>query len=281
MHLMMLMLALHGQPGAVVLAGCVAQTDLLNPMIDTIDPDEYTVGPGDEFWFSVQGGLPAELTGLAGSSFAYLTVTPDGYVVVSTVGSYFVSGRTLTEATALVESGFAAHFPGLRASTGLAGVRLCRVAVTGQVGMPGYVESYGSDRLTDLLVEAGGIDQAGSWTRIQIIHADGDTSEVDITGFLVEGLQYANPMLRAGDRVHVPAAEQFVTMEGAFQANQLCAVSINQPSDTWQWTGSISGMLEYIPGESVGRFVTGSEERHPGLPGKAVTSPGWIRTRPR
>lgn len=242
---------------SAVLGGLIGQTEMVPvPILDTIDQGEYTVGPGDVFWFSVQGGLPIEMTGLEESSFAYLTVTPDGFLVVPTVGAYFVSGRVLADAVDIVEAGFASRFPGLRASAGLAQVRRARVVVTGQVGIPGMAIINGSDRLTDLLAAAGGLEQAGSWTRIQMIHADGDTTEVDITPFLVDGLTAYNPIVGIGDRVNVPRAERFVSMEGAFQPNPLYSVSRSMPSDAIPWSGSISGMLEYIPGETVSRFVT-------------------------
>jgi protein involved in polysaccharide export with SLBB domain len=174
---------------------------------------------------------------------------------VPTVGSYLVSGRTLTDATLLIEAGFSSHFPGIRAGVGLAGVRSYLVTVTGQVRTPGLVEILGSDRVTDVLTAAGGIDQVGSLTRIQIIHRDGDTTRVDLTGFLLDGIQGCNPMLRMGDRVVVPAAEQFVIMEGAFQVNPFCVVSTIPPTELTPWIGSLSGRLEYVPGETVRRFV--------------------------
>jgi len=225
------------------------------PMLDAVDINEYIIGPGDIFWFSVKGGIPVELSAFAGASFAYLTVTPDGYVVVPSVGSWFVSGRTLAEATDLVEAGFASRFPGLRADAGLAGVRTFRVPVTGQVMIPGLTEINGGQRLTDLLARAGGIASAGAWTEILIISSNGDTTEVDITGFVLDGLTGSNPMLIQGDRVHVQAADAFVGIEGAIQ---LASVQTERVStnESISWTESASGMLEYIPRETVSRFVT-------------------------
>jgi len=248
-------LLLQGVAASLPSGGAVAQTVDPIPMLGTIDPGEYMVGPGDVFWFSVQGGLPTELTGMEGSSFANLTVTPDGYLVVPTVGSYYVSGMTLAEAVDMVEAGFSSRFPGLRAGAGLAGVRRSRIPVTGQVGIPGLLTINGSDRLTDLLAAAGGIDPSGSWTGIRIIHAEGDTTFADITGFYLDGIRSCNPLLRLGDRVDVPRAERFVYFDGAFQSGPLRPVSAVPSSPTQIWTGSISGMTEYIPGETVGRFV--------------------------
>ncbi|MCD4701136.1 MAG: hypothetical protein K8S24_04685, partial [Candidatus Aegiribacteria sp.] len=54
----------------------------VQPMIEEINPVEYVVGPGDVLWFSIQGGVPAELSGGGANSILYLTVTPDGYAVI-------------------------------------------------------------------------------------------------------------------------------------------------------------------------------------------------------
>lgn len=249
----LILLAMSGQVS--MQSSGMMNDPMVYPMVDAVDVNEYIIGPGDIFWFSVKGGIPLELSALAGASFAYLTITPDGYVVVPSVGSWFVSGRTLADAVDIIESGFASGFPGLRAEAGLAGVRTFRVPVTGQVVLPGLIEINGGQRLTDLLTGAGGIAQAGTWTGILVIDSSGDTTVVDITGFILDGITGSNPMLIQGDRVHVPAAEAFVRIEGAVQFTMMRSERLSE-SDTPSWTESVSGALEYIPRETVSRFVT-------------------------
>jgi len=226
-----------------------------DPMIGEVNPSEYLVGPGDVLWFSVQGGLPAGLSGYEAGSIIYITVTPDGYAVIPSAGAWHVAGLRLYEAADLIESGFDSRYPGLRGMTGLAILRTFRVPVTGQVASQGMYTVSGASRLTDLLELAGGIAPAGSWTSIQIVSLDGDTAEVDITEFLLKGSMQSNPVLSQGDRVHVPEAEEFVWVEGAVKLSGSMGTGYTGNTDTNPWAGSIRGMVEYIPGETVSCFI--------------------------
>jgi len=225
------------------------------PMIEEVNHFEYIVGPGDILWFSVQSGIPAELSGNEAQAIFYMTVTPDGFAVIPSAGAWFVSGLRLCDATDLIEAGFAAKYPGLRGLAGLAIIRTFRVPVTGHVSRQGIFDITGASRLSDLLEEAGGIASSGSWTSIKIIHSNGDTTEIDITGFLLEGLIQSNPIISLGDRVHVPEAEEFVMVEGAVNVSCSFATSYACSSEVTAWNGSSSGKLEYIPGETVSVLI--------------------------
>lgn len=138
---------------------------------------------------------------------------------------------------------------------GLAIIRTFRVPITGQVVSQGMYDVSGASRLTDLLDKAGGITPAGSWTSIQIIGSEGDTTEVDITGFLLNGCMQSNPVLSLGDRVHIPEAEEFVSIEGAVKLSGSLSTGFGGAADQAVWSGSSRGMIEYIPGETVSRLV--------------------------
>lgn len=225
------------------------------PMIEEIDPLEYVVGPGDILWFSIQGGVPSELSGTEAGSILYMTVTPDGYAVIPSAGAWSVAGLRLHEVTDLIEAGFTARYPGLRGIAGLAVIRTFRVPLSGQVTLQGLYDVSGASRLTDLLDLAGGITAAGSWTSIQIFHSNGDTTVVDITRFLLNGSMLSNPVLSLGDRVHVPVADEFVMVEGAVNITGSIATTYVGSPDNTVWIGSSRGVVEYIPGETVSVLI--------------------------
>ena len=225
------------------------------PMIEEIDPAEYVVGPGDILWFSIQGAGPAMLISNPEGSILYMTITPDGYAVVPSTGAWLVAGLRLYEATNIIEAGFAAKYPGLRGMAGLAVIRTFRVPITGQVAIQGIYDVSGASRLTDLLDLAGGIASAGSWTSIQIVHSNGDTAEVDITEFLLNGSMQSNPVLSQGDRVHIPQADEFVSIEGAVKMSGSFAAAYGGSAEYAAWSGSNRGTVEYIPGETVSGLV--------------------------
>ncbi len=225
------------------------------PMLEQLDPESYILGPGDVLWLSVRGGLPEELAGMTTrGTIMYMTVTPDGHAVIPGAGSWSVGGLTLAEATDVLESGFRGTFPGITASVGLAGLRYFRVPVTGRVNSPGLVTISGADRVTDALQAANGISAAGSWTSIMVI-GRGDTSYVDLARFVVEGTPSLNPSLRPGDRIVVPEAESFVQLEGALHLPGMNISVLSPGEGTVMWSESVSGITEYIPGETASELI--------------------------
>ncbi|MEN8210027.1 MAG: SLBB domain-containing protein, partial [Candidatus Fermentibacteria bacterium] len=77
----------------------------------------------------------------------------------------------------------------------------------------------------------------------------------DITEFLLNGSMHSNPVLSQGDRVHIPQAEEFVSVEGAVRMSGSFAAAYGGSADYQAWSGSTRGTVEYIPGETVSGLV--------------------------
>lgn len=224
------------------------------PLMAEVDANRYIVGPGDIFWFSVQGGIPGDSAG--GSGPQLIEITPDGYAVLPRVGAWKVSGLSLGEAASVIERGFSSRYPGMSGMAGLARMRVFQVPVTGHVNRPGIVEVTGADGLVQVLDHAGGMAPSGSMTRIMIIGLRGDTTAVSITDFLREGRMSSNPYLSLGDRVHVPEAEDFVWIEGAVSFSRSVAAGFAESAESTVWSRSARGMTEFIPGETVSGLIS-------------------------
>lgn len=221
------------------------------PAIEQIDPAEYTLGPGDILWLSAAGGLPSGFFPSAGASIVYLTVAPDGNVIIPLVGPVLVGGLSLEEASGLLRSRVQSRFRGVTASAGLAGVRSFRVPVTGEVVSPGIVTVRGTDRLTDILQAAGGTAPGAALSSILIVSGPGDSSEIDLSRFLTGGDLSCNPLLAPGDRVHVREAEAFVEVQGALYLKGPFALARGDLG----WSEGALGLVEYIEGETVAECV--------------------------
>lgn len=241
--------------GLVPLAGAQeTEVPRSSPLMDAVDANRYIVGPGDIFWFSVQGGIPGDSAG--GSGPQLIEVTPDGYAVLPGIGAWKVSGLSLGEAASVIERGFSSRYPGMSGMAGLARMRVFQVPVTGHVNNPGIVELTGADGLVQVLDRVGGITSSGSMTRIMIIGSRGDTTAVNITDFLREGTMASNPYLSLGDRVHVPEAEDFVWIEGAVHLSRSMAEGFAESAESTVWSRSLRGMTEFIPGETVSGLIS-------------------------
>jgi protein involved in polysaccharide export with SLBB domain len=255
MNSILMALAITGlqalQPSAATVAGPGDQP-APTPVIDQLDPDEYILGPGDVLWLTAVGGLPTGFYPVSGTSILYLTVAPDGAVVIPMVGAVPVSGLTLAEGTWSAARAVSDRFRGVDAEAGLAGVRSCRVPLTGEVGSPGIIDAQGSDRLSDILTDAGGILPGGSVRSVLVIHSTGDTTVVDYSSYLRSGDLGCNPMLSPGDRVRVLPASEFVEIEGAVVARGMFPLG-RDPEGAWLEGSRV--LLEYIEGETAGEAV--------------------------
>jgi polysaccharide export outer membrane protein len=221
------------------------------PAIEQIDPAEYVLGPGDILWLSAEGGLPSGFFPSAGASIVYLTVAPDGNVIIPLVGSVLVGGLFLEEASEMLCSRVQSRFRGVMASAGLAGVRSFRVPVTGGVISPCIVTVRGTDRLTDILQAAGGPAPGAALSSILIVSTLGDSSEINLYRFFADGDLSCNPLLAPGDMVHVREAEALVEVQGAlFLKGPFALERLDQG-----WREGASGLMEYMEGETVAEGV--------------------------
>jgi protein involved in polysaccharide export with SLBB domain len=112
---------------------------------------------------------------------------------------------------------------------------------------PGILTANGIVRLSEILENCGGVLPSGSWTSIQVVDEDEDTTIVDLSRFTANGDISSNPLIHRGERIFVPMALDFVEILGAvyLTGNQ----HISQTG-----TGS-QGMVEYLPGETVSEML--------------------------
>ena len=216
-----------------------------------IDPDVYIVGPGDVLQLYVWGEFDQAIP---------VSVNPEGYAIVPTIGSFDVSGKTLSQAREIIIAAAQADkYPGVEISVTLVSMRFFTVYLTGAVLTQGAFIVHPIMRLSDLIERGGGfIDElrgssieetvAGKKVRrarrfqaqptarrsLRIIHGDGSVETVDLAMFLATGDVAHNPYLRMGDIVHSPYRTHEVFVYG----------SVNE-----------EGPQEFVPGDTVGDLI--------------------------
>lgn len=213
-----------------------------------VDPREYEVGPGDVLWLTAEGGLPTQLCDSLSKGGIELPVTPDGYVVIPLVGALDLEGMTLAEASEIVERSFRSRFRASQPLVGLARLRRFSVPVTGKVEQPGIYTATAARRVSEALMQAGGITQGGTWDNIDLLR-DGDTIRVDVAAYLESGDMRLNPLLAAGDIVNVPPSGPKVGVEGAVSLSNIYESGVIQP----EW--SVRGFLSYREGERASELL--------------------------
>jgi polysaccharide biosynthesis/export protein len=170
-----------------------------------VDPDVYVVGPGDLFQLTLSGPV---------SRVDYLTVGPEGDLLIPGSGPFHLSGLTLKVARQRLLESLAREFRGVHIDLQLARVRLMRVYITGDVRQAGPIEIAATSRLSEALPAAVLINGA-SRRNVVLHHRDGVTLIGDLELFDKTGRYDLNPYLSDGDIIHVPTAVEFVQVHGA------------------------------------------------------------------
>ncbi|MBI2428789.1 MAG: SLBB domain-containing protein [Ignavibacteriales bacterium] len=196
-----------------------------------VDPKEYIVGPGDIFSVNIWATPPLNFQ---------VPVTPEGSVVIPTVGENFLSGMTLYDAKNLVLSEIKKKYITGNASFTLYVPRQFNISISGMVLNEGGYIVQATQRVDALLQLANDIvvykeknitqdyskfeEEAESKLslisrrRIKVIRRNGTTVTADIEKFHATQNSIYNPLLRDGDVVIVPPAnigKDFIGVYGA------------------------------------------------------------------
>lgn len=196
-----------------------------------VDPNEYVVGPGDMFNVGIWSTVPLTFQ---------VPVTPEGSVVIPTVGEIFISGKTLAEARELTLKEIKKKYISGNATFTLYVPRQFTVTVRGMVLNEGIYTVYATQRVDALLQVVNDktiykektISQdvakteeeverklaASSRRHITIVRKNGNIVFADIEKYYAARNTIHNPLLQDGDVVTVHpsnAAKDFVGIFGA------------------------------------------------------------------
>jgi protein involved in polysaccharide export with SLBB domain len=169
-----------------------------------VDPEEYYVGPSDVLAVNVWISPPVSFT---------LTVTPEGTLIVPTVGEVKVSDLTLAEAKRKTVGEIKKKYISGEPTVTLISPRPIIVSVTGNVLNPGSYALTAVDRADKAIEAANRATRTQSQSDIDRIlydmstrnvvlrRRDGTSTNVDIAKFLSNKAGRLNPYLREGDVV--------------------------------------------------------------------------------
>ncbi len=230
------------------------------PLEGTIDPKIYIVGPGDLLAINVWSAVPFVNTAL---------VTPEGTIIIPTVGVVEVAGKTLADVKTLVSSAVRKVYIKGDITTSLLSPRIFSVTISGVVNNPGNYYAAAVQRADQVIYQANlqspiaasklslleeqkknlaerdevlkyyrsdELEQQPlnfSLRNIKLIRQSGDTLAVDLVRYYATGNTRFDPLLLDGDRIIVP--------------------NLNLEGNSLTITGAVrlQGTYEYFPGDSL------------------------------
>jgi len=169
-----------------------------------VNPDEYVIGPGDQFVLVVKS---------SGMQFN-LAVLPGGDVLLPNAGIVHAAGLTITQFRAELKQIAVKYYKGGDFYCELVLPRTFVVYVFGDVNRPGPVQVSAPFRLDMIITAAGGIAPAGSWRQIEILDADSTKTTYDLMSLQRLGDLTQNPMLHEGQSIYVPSRGPAIEVSG-------------------------------------------------------------------
>jgi len=175
------------------------------PLEGPVDRDSYLIGPNDLLTIGIWGEEEQIIP---------IPVTPEGTIIVPSVGIIPVAGKTIRAAEEEVIDTLKYFYKTDRITLTLTGIRNIKVFVSGQVEVRGALIVTPVDRVSDAITQAGGLREGASRRSVNVRRRDGSECTVDLVRFLVFGNLDDNPLLQDGDRISVPVKRGFVRVRG-------------------------------------------------------------------
>lgn len=190
------------------------------PALDApVDAARYIVGPSDVFAVNIWTSPPMSVAA---------AVTPEGTLIVPTVGEVRVAGLSLADAKRKLLNEIRKRYITGEPTVTLTVPRPILVKVSGNVRNNGMYSLIGSDRAEKAILEANRITsttppatpeqaklqttlernlRSASTRNIELRHRDGTVSRVDLQKYYGTRDDQWNPYLVEGDEVYVPRSE--------------------------------------------------------------------------
>lgn len=185
----------------------VAAAGERGPLLDApISRTEYPLGPGDVVDVAIFGDYNEVFS---------ISVTPEGSLVVPTIGIVRVLGLNLDAAEARVRTLVGRFYRNVEVRLALSRVRTFKVFVVGDVANPGMREASAATRVSEVLgpVARPGGDQVVR-RNVTLRRTGGEELRLDLRRFLQTGDVASNPTLREGDAVVVPTVDERIDVTG-------------------------------------------------------------------
>ncbi|WP_082830872.1 SLBB domain-containing protein [Cochleicola gelatinilyticus] len=210
------------------------------PNLNLATPSNYELGPGDEISINLWGAAENNYT---------IAVDREGAVRLSNIGPVYVSGLTMEQASAKIESKLKNIYAGINApdnspykvflSISLVNVRTVQVNIIGEVKVPGTYSLSALSTLLNALYASGGPTKEGTFREIKLVRNGVDVTYFDIYDYLVNGSQVGNKTLRDQDVIIVSPYISRVSISGSVKRPGVYELKPNETLDN---------LLEFVGG---------------------------------
>ena len=213
-----------------------------DPSLNIPTPKNYQIGPGDEIIIDVWG---------ASEQTYQQEVSPDGYIIIQSLGPIYLNGLSIDRATQRIKSRLSKIYSGLAPDDGrnpntfaqvsLGQVRTIKITVIGEVRTPGTYDVSALASVFNALYLSGGPTFNGSFREIELIRNNKVHKVLDIYDFLVRGIQENNVQLEDQDIIRIKPFTNRVEVTGEIKREGIYEVKNGE---------SFADLIEFVGGFS-------------------------------
>ncbi len=149
------------------------------------------------------------------NSIDELSIKRDGSINIPDIGKIFVAGLSLDVVNSLIKSKITSSYIGIEAFVSLVNIRDIQILITGNAYNPGIYTLNGNSNLLHALSMAGGIDENGSYRKVDLIRDDKVINSLDLYDIFINGKSAFGQRLRSGDSVLIRPAFNLLSISGA------------------------------------------------------------------
>jgi protein involved in polysaccharide export with SLBB domain len=149
------------------------------------------------------------------NSINELSIKRDGSINILEIGKVSVAGLSLESASSLIKNRISNAYIGIEAFVTLVNIRDIQVLITGNAYNPGIYTLNGNSNLLHALSMAGGINDSGSYRKIDLIRNGEVINSIDLYDIFIDGKSGFGDRLRSGDTILVGPSIKMVTLSGA------------------------------------------------------------------
>lgn len=165
----------------------------------TINDSLYTIGPGDILSVNIISAKPI---------YFEMIVSPEGKVDIPGLTTINLDGLSLKDGKEKIRNNLENKFINSEIFVQLVEVKLVKAFLTGAVVNPGAKPVKASERIIDIIMSTGGIDDLGKMYNIELTRND---SVIILNGYdyLLHNDMSNNPYVKAGDVIKVTKADPY------------------------------------------------------------------------
>jgi polysaccharide export outer membrane protein len=175
------------------------------PVNDIPVPSDYILGPGDQ--------LKVHMFGSENNSYV-LVVDRNGQVAMPKLEPINVAGLNFREAQVLLTKQVESLGVGIHANITMGELRSFRIFVMGEVRVPGSYLVSGMATMTHALYVSGGLNEVGSYRKVQLKRKGKLIATLDLYDLLLKGDSTDDSRLQPGDVVFIPRLKKQVALKG-------------------------------------------------------------------